>query len=89
MNLEQIDLALQKVDELVEHRGNNDHQLLVSYREMGMLTSYPAVIDRLETLMGPRFAMHHIHSARHDAGDGGARVGRVHGHNEAAAALPR
>ena len=68
---------MREVDDLVEHRGNNDHRLLVGYPEMGMLTSYPAVIDRLEILLGPRFAMHHIHSARHDAGDGG-----VHWHQD-------
>jgi len=68
---------IREVDELVAHRQDKDNRLLVSYFEMGMLTSYPPIIDRLEVLLGPRFAMHHIHSARHDAGNGG-----VHWHQD-------
>ena len=66
-----------EVDELIEDRKADDHRFLVSYKEMGLLTSYPPLMDRLEALMGPRFAMHHIHSARHDPGNGG-----VHWHQD-------
>ena len=45
--------------------------MLVTYPEMGRLTSHPPIIERLQALMGPRFAMHHIPSARHAAGNGG------------------
>ena len=68
---------IREVDVLIEDREKEDQRLLVSYPEMGMLTSYPPIIDRLEKLLGPRFAMHHIHSARHDAGNGG-----VHWHQD-------
>lgn len=60
-----------EVDELMDHRAAKDHRLIVSYPEMGQLTSHPPIIERLQALMGPRFAMHHIHSARHDAGNRG------------------
>ena len=60
-----------EVDELTRHRANDDRRLIVSYPEMGLLTSHPPMMDRLEPLMGPRLAMHHIHAARHDAGDSG------------------
>jgi ectoine hydroxylase-related dioxygenase (phytanoyl-CoA dioxygenase family) len=60
-----------ELDELVEHRAAKDHRLIVTYPEMGKLTSHPPIIERLQELMGPRFAMHHIHSARHEAGNGG------------------
>jgi len=66
-----------EVDELLEHRQAEDHRFLVSYKEMGLLTSHPPLMDRLEVLMGSRFSMHHIHSARHDPGDGG-----VHWHQD-------
>ncbi len=45
--------------------------MIVSYPQMGGLTSHPPIINRLRALMGERFAMHHIHSARHEAGNGG------------------
>ena len=66
-----------EVDAMMAHRQADDHRLIVSYREMGLLTSHPPLMERLEALMGPRFAMHHIHSSRHDAGDGG-----VHWHQD-------
>jgi hypothetical protein len=62
---------LAEVDELMQHRAAKDHRLIVSYPEMGRLTSHPPIIERLQQLMGPRFAMHHIHSTRHDPGDKG------------------
>ena len=60
-----------EVDEFMEHRTKDDIRLLVSYPEMGLLTSHPPMMEMLEVLMGPRFAMHHIHSNRHDAGESG------------------
>ncbi|MFP6589146.1 MAG: phytanoyl-CoA dioxygenase family protein [Candidatus Latescibacterota bacterium] len=60
-----------ELDELVLYRDAKDHRMLVTYPEMGRLTSHPPIIERLQALMGPRFAMHHIHSARHEAGNGG------------------
>lgn len=60
-----------ELDELVAHREAKDHRLIVTYEQMGQLTSHPAIIERLKILMGPRFAMHHIHSARHEAGNKG------------------
>ncbi|NKB72260.1 MAG: phytanoyl-CoA dioxygenase [Candidatus Latescibacteria bacterium] len=63
---------IDEVDQLVEHRQAKERRHLVSYREMGLLTSHPPLMDKLENLMGPRFAMHHIHSARHDPGSKGS-----------------
>ena len=71
------DRLIAEVDELVEHRKAEDRRLLVSYREMGLLTSHPPLMDKLDVLMGDRFSMHHIHSARHDSGDKG-----VHWHQD-------
>ena len=62
---------IDEVDQLVTERRNGSNPLLTSYREMGLLTSYPPIMAMIESLMGPRFAMHHIHSTRHDAGDTG------------------
>ena len=62
---------IDEVDELMAHREAKDNRLLVSYRQMGLLTSHPPLMDKLEVLMGPRFAMHHIHSTRHDSGNRG------------------
>lgn len=66
-----------ELDELVQHRADKEHRMVVTYPEMGMLTSYPPIIDRLQVLLGARFAMHHIHSARHEAGNCG-----VHWHQD-------
>ena len=66
-----------EVDELMADRANGAKPLLTSYREMGLLTSHPPMMAMIESLMGPRFAMHHIHSARHDAGERG-----VHWHQD-------
>lgn len=61
-----------ELDEMIQHEVAGNNGLLVSYREMGMLTSYPPVISLIEQLMGEsRFSMHHIHSTRHEPGDGG------------------
>ena len=66
-----------EVDELIAHREAKDHRHLVSYKDMGSLTSHLPLMEKLEVLMGGRFSMHHIHSARHDAGNGG-----VHWHQD-------
>ena len=61
-----------EVDAMMGHREDGDNRLIVSYREMGLLTSHPPAMAMLEQLMdGPRFSMHHIHATRHAAGDGG------------------
>ena len=73
-----------EVDELMADRANGGKPLLTSYREMGLLTSHPPMMAMIESLMGPRFAMHHIHSSRHDAGQqrrplaSGLRAGAAH-----------
>lgn len=59
---------IREVDELVIDRMNHDHRLIVSYSEMGLLTSHPPMMDKLEKLLGPKFTMHHVHSDRHNAG---------------------
>jgi hypothetical protein len=64
---------ISELDELVGHRQANDRRMIVAYEQMGQLTSHPAIIERLKVLLGPRFAMHHIHSARHEAGDKGVK----------------
>ena len=71
------DRLIAEVDELMADRANGGKPLLTSYREMGLLTSHPPMMAMIESLMGPRFAMHHIHSARHDAGERG-----VHWHQD-------
>jgi len=61
-----------EVEEMVAHRSAGDNRMIVSYDEMGMLTSHPPVIAMVEQLMGGTpFSMHHIHSARHEPGDEG------------------
>ena len=61
-----------EVDEMVRHRAAGDHRMLVSYREMGLLTSHPQAIAAVASLMGGSgFAMHHIHSNRFDEGASG------------------
>ena len=61
-----------EVDIMMAHRDAGDMRMVVSYREMGMLTSYPPAMAILAHLMdGDRFAMHHIHSVRFAAGAGG------------------
>jgi hypothetical protein len=37
----------------------------------GMLLSHPTIMAAVERLLGPGFAFHHLHSARHDAGTPG------------------
>jgi hypothetical protein len=61
-----------ELDEMIRERSPGDDRFVVSYHEMGMLTSYPPVVSIVEQLMGgTRFSMHHIHATRHEAGDKG------------------
>ena len=71
------DRLIAEVDELMADRAGGAKPLLTSYREMGLLTSHPPMMAMVESLMGPRFAMHHIHSNRHDPGERG-----VHWHQD-------
>ena len=71
------DRLIAEVDALTADRENGGEPLPISFREMGLLTSHPPMMAMIESLMGPRFAMHHIHAARHDAGNGG-----VHWHQD-------
>ena len=57
-----------EVDNLMKDRNNNNEKLIVSYNEMGFLTSYPPMMEILEQILGPNFILHHIHSNRHDYG---------------------
>jgi hypothetical protein len=45
--------------------------LTIEPREHGLLVSHPPLMEMLEQLLGPGFAYHHLHTARHDAGCGG------------------
>ncbi len=65
------------VDRLMLDRQEKRESYLVAYRELGLLTSHPPLIERLQQLMGPRFAMHHIHAVRQDTGNSG-----VHWHQD-------
>ena len=65
------------VDRLMNDREEQRASHIVSYRELGLLTSHPPLIEMLKQLMGPLFAMHHIHAVRQDTGNGG-----VHWHQD-------
>ena len=56
------------VEELVAHRTAGKRSMVVSYPELALLTSHPEMMLLLRELMCGKFAMHHIHAARHDAG---------------------
>ena len=66
-----------EVDALVLRRRSGEQPPVVSFRELALLTSHPPLMDMLLQLMGGEFAMHHIHAARHDAGQRG-----VHWHQD-------
>ena len=57
-----------EVDLLMLNRSHNDQRLVVGYKELGLLTSHPPMMNHLNDLLGPSFMMHHIHAARHDEG---------------------
>ena len=61
-----------QMDELIAHRSDGNERMIISYRELGMLTSHPPVVNMVEQLVGgTHFSMHHIHSTRHEPGDKG------------------
>jgi hypothetical protein len=43
----------------------------LGYEELARLATWPTMMGLLSQLLGPGFAMHHHHVARHEAGDGG------------------
>ena len=47
--------------------------MIVTYRELGLLTSEPKVMDRVEDLMTTTFALHHIHASRQGTGTRASR----------------
>ena len=61
------------VDQLMEDRKvPNKPAIPMRYRELGLLTSEPAIVDRVASLMGgDRFVHHHIHAACHMPGEKG------------------
>lgn len=59
------------VDAMMMDRANRNNRLLVDYTELGQLTSHPPMMEKIESIMGPTFAMHHIHAVRQDAGSPG------------------
>lgn len=68
---EECQLLRDETDVLISDRIQKRRRMVVSYHEMAMLTSHPKIVGVLLDLMGRRFAMHHIHCARHDEGTPG------------------
>ena len=69
------------IDQLLVDRekylGDRKHRqvmgpIVLSYPELGPLTSEPIVVDRVADLMGTTFHHHHIHATRHDEGQRGS-----------------
>ncbi len=67
------------VDRLMEDRKDpNKPAIPMRYPELGLLTSEPAIVDRVASLMGgEQFVHHHIHAACHIPGEPG-----VHWHHD-------
>ena len=62
------------VDQLEKDREETGTRpTVVSYRELGLLTSEPKVMGRVEDLMGTPFALHHIHATRQGPGTRASR----------------
>lgn len=60
------------VDRLMTDRKDKEKRaMVVTYRELGLLTSEPKVMAPIQDLMGTHFALHHIHAVRQDAGTRG------------------
>ena len=57
-----------EIDDFERHRGDADGQPPIAWPGLGMLTSHPATMALVGQLMGPGFAYHHLHCARHDPG---------------------
>lgn len=62
------------VDQLMEDRQNPDiKKPIMAYQELGLLTSEPAIVDRVSDLMdGEKFIHHHIHARWQLPGERGA-----------------
>ncbi len=69
------------VDQLLVDReellGEQKHRqvmgpIVLSYPELGPLTSEPLIVDRVADLMGTTFTHHHTHATRHDEGQRGS-----------------
>jgi hypothetical protein len=43
----------------------------IDYPALGPLTSYPPLLEVVESLLGPGFALHHFNATRYEAGDPG------------------
>lgn len=53
-------------------RPNDHHEILTNYPELGLLTSEPGIIERVQQLMGgTRFTHHHIHARWQAEGERG------------------
>ena len=61
------------VDQLMEDRKDpNKPAIPMRYPELGLLTSEPAIVDRVASLMGgDQFVHHHIHATCHMPGENG------------------
>ena len=60
------------VDLMMEDRAQGEKRLVMSYDELGALTSEPAVVDRVAELMdGKLFTHHHIHARWQGEGERG------------------
>ena len=61
------------IDQLMEDRGNpNKPAIPMRYPDLGLLTSEPAIVNRVACLMGgDLFVHHHIHATCHMPGDPG------------------
>ncbi|MDA0711350.1 MAG: phytanoyl-CoA dioxygenase family protein [bacterium] len=74
LDAEQCERLARDVDRLEADRQNPDARpMIVSYRELGLLTSEPKVMDRVEDLMKTTFALHHIHATRQGPGTRASR----------------
>lgn len=64
------------VDKLEDDRTKmrwDEVPFLVSYDELGLLTSHPPMMEMLRQLEGDDFMLHHIHGVRQDAGNRGVQ----------------
>lgn len=61
------------VDRLEADREKGEKPMVITYRELGLLTSEPKVMDRVGDLMGTQFALHHIHAVRQGPGTRASR----------------
>ena len=74
LDSEHIQKLKSTLDLLEEHRSAQNGKLLkkiIEYRELGLLTSEPKMINIVSQLMQSKYSLHHIHSVRQDAGHPG------------------